>query len=66
MSDQDDRNATLSPGAFAAGMLLGAVIGFAIWMGTGDFVFFPVFLGVGVVFGMLFSAQRSGNDDGEP
>ncbi|MGD2061364.1 MAG: hypothetical protein PVF87_10895 [Acidimicrobiia bacterium] len=41
-------------------MLTGAVIGFALWIGTDTFVFFPVFLGVGVVFGMIFSAQRGG------
>lgn len=61
MADQHDRN-NLSPGAFAAGMLMGAVLGFALWMGTDTFVFFPAFLGVGVVFGMIFGAeQRSHN-----
>jgi hypothetical protein len=59
MADRDNRP-ELSPGGFALGMLTGAVIGFALWIGTDTFVFFPVFLGVGVVFGMIFSAQRGG------
>jgi hypothetical protein len=59
MADQDNRP-ELSPRGFALGMLTGAVIGFALWIGTDTFVFFPVFLGVGVVFGMIFSAQRGG------
>lgn len=62
MADQPGQS-TLSPGAFAAGMVLGAVIGFAIWMGTGETVFFPVFLGIGVVLGAVFSAQRSNQND---
>lgn len=63
-----DQQQELSPGAFALGMLMGAVIGFALWMGTDTFVFFPVFLGVGVVFGMMFNAARSssqGKDDND-
>jgi uncharacterized membrane protein YoaK (UPF0700 family) len=59
MADQDNRP-ELSPGAFALGMVLGAVIGFALWIGTDTFALFPAFLGVGVVFGMIFSAQRGG------
>jgi uncharacterized membrane protein len=64
MSDRNNRP-ELSPRGFALGMLTGAVIGFALWIGTDTFVFFPVFLGVGVVFGMIFSAQRGGQGKGD-
>lgn len=64
MTDQNE-NQTLSPGAFALGMVMGAVIGFALWMGTDNFALFPAFLGVGVVFGMLFSAARNQRSDDE-
>ena len=43
----------------AAGMVIGAIAGFAIWMTTDLFVFFPVFIGIGVVLGMVF---KEGND----
>lgn len=67
MANQDKRP-ELSPGAFALGMVMGAIIGFALWMGTDNFALFPAFLGVGVVFGMIFSAQRGrrGTDDSDP
>lgn len=67
MADQGNRP-ELSPGAFAVGMLMGAVIGFALWIGTDNFALFPAFLGVGVVFGMIFSAQSGGGkeDDSNP
>lgn len=48
----------LSAGAFAVGMILGALVGFALWMATDTFVFFPAFLGMGVVFGLIFDAAR--------
>ena len=38
----------------AAGMVIGAVAGFAIWMTTDLFVFFPVLIGIGFVLGMVF------------
>ena len=53
----------LSPVAFAAGMILGALVGFALWMATDTFVFFPAFLGVGLVFGLIFDAARSRRDE---
>lgn len=62
MTDQSNKT-ELSPGAFAIGMILGAVIGFALWIGTDNFALFPAFLGVGVVFGLIFSAQRGGKGD---
>lgn len=61
MAEQGNRT-ELSPMGFASGMLLGAVIGFALWMATETFVFFPAFLGVGVVFGVLFSTRRKPRD----
>lgn len=48
----------LSVGAFTAGMILGALVGFALWMATDTFVFFPAFLGMGLVFGLIFDAAR--------
>lgn len=45
----------LTPRAFASGMLLAGLTGFLIWMATDTFVFFPAFLGMGVVLGMVFS-----------
>ena len=35
------------------GMVMGAIGGFAIWMSTGSFVFFPVFIGLGFVLGIV-------------
>jgi preprotein translocase subunit SecG len=38
--------------SMAAGMLIGAITGAAIWLTTDTFVFFPVFIGVGLVLGL--------------
>lgn len=43
------------PLPMAAGMILGAVTGFAIWIATDTFALFPAFLGVGLVLGLVFS-----------
>lgn len=40
------------------GGLLGGGTGFALWMGTGTFVFLPVFLAIGLVLGTAFGADR--------
>jgi hypothetical protein len=56
--DSAGNGSELSAGAFAAGMILGALVGFALWMATDTFVFFPAFLGMGVVFGLIFDAAR--------
>jgi uncharacterized membrane protein len=37
-------------------MLIGAAIGFALWMGTDNFALFAAFLGLAVVLGMIFSS----------
>jgi hypothetical protein len=38
--------------------VLGGVVGFAIWMATGVFVFLPVFLAVGLVTGISIAETR--------
>lgn len=40
--------------SMAAGMVIGAIIGAAFWLTTDTFVFFPVFIGVGLVLGLVF------------
>lgn len=45
----------LTPLAFAAGMLIAGGTGFLLWLATDTFVFFPAFLGMGVVLGLVFS-----------
>ncbi len=60
----ESRPGELSASALAAGMLIGGLSGFAIWMFTGTFVFFPAFLGMGVVIGLVIQAAISkGKDD---
>ena len=51
----------LRPVPLAAGMTLGAIIGFPIWIATDTFALFPAFVGIGVVLGLVFSqASASG------
>ncbi len=50
-----NRTTRLRPVPLAAGMLLGALTGFAIWMTTDTFALFPAFLGIGLVLGLVFS-----------
>lgn len=38
----------------AAGMTIGALTGLAIWLTTDLFVYFPVFIGIGLVLGLVF------------
>ncbi len=53
MSDQNQlpRSGVLS---MAAGMTIGALTGLAIWLTTDLFVYFPVFIGIGLVLGLVF------------
>jgi hypothetical protein len=51
----DRRGPEISPGPMAAGMLLGGVTGFLIWITTDTFALFPAFLGMGLVLGLVFS-----------
>ena len=51
----DRRGPEISPGPMAAGMLLGGVTGFLIWITTDTFALFPAFLGIGFVLGLVFS-----------
>lgn len=50
-----NREPQMRPLPMAAGMLIGAVTGFAIWITTDTFALFPAFLGVGVVLGIVLS-----------
>ena len=59
MSDGDHKQ-DLRPVPLAAGMLLGGIVGFAIWMATDTFALFPAFLGIGVVLGLVFSRAQHG------
>lgn len=54
----DGQGEGLRPIPFAAGMLIGGLTGFAIWIATDTFVMFPAFLGVGVVLGLVLSRAR--------
>jgi len=42
--------------------LVGASIGFVIWMTADMFVFFPVFLAIGVTMGMVLGQRQPGRD----
>ena len=54
----NDREQQLRPLPLAAGMLLGGLTGFAIWIATDTFALFPAFLGIGVVLGLVFSQAQ--------
>jgi hypothetical protein len=56
-----DRQPQIRPVPLAAGMLLGALTGFAIWMTTDTFALFPAFVGIGLVLGLVFSQARPGS-----
>lgn len=56
MNDGNDRE--FRPGPMAAGMLTGALIGFALWIATDTFVFMPAFLGVGLALGLMLGGMR--------
>jgi hypothetical protein len=51
----DDRGPEVRPVPMAAGMLLGGLAGFLIWISTDTFALFPPFLGIGFVLGLVFS-----------
>ena len=53
-----DRRTELRPVPLAAGMLLGGLTGFALWIATDTFALFPAFLGIGVVLGLAFSQAQ--------
>lgn len=55
----DDRPA-VAPGPFAAGMLVGALVGFALWIATDTFVLFPALLAVGAALGLALGSGRRG------
>jgi hypothetical protein len=53
----------------ALGMMGGAALGFAVWMATDLFVFFPVFIGAGLpvgnAIGQRLVEKYSAEDDGD-
>jgi uncharacterized membrane protein YfcA len=50
--------------SMAAGMVIGAITGAAIWLTTDTFVFFPVFIGIGFVLGLVIKdAYEKRNKD---
>ena len=42
----------------ATGVALGAGLGVVIWLTTGQFIFFPIFVGVGISIGTALDANR--------
>lgn len=52
---QRDGGPQVRPVPMAAGMLLGALTGFAIWITTDTFALFPAFVCIGFVLGLVFS-----------
>jgi|GEM_PF-6326494 len=55
----ENQGPEIRPVPFAAGMLLGAVVGFFIWIATDTFVLFPAFISLGFVLGLVFSRRRT-------
>lgn len=47
----------------AAGMAIGAITGFALWIATGTFALFPAFLGMGLVLAMVFQEASDRRGD---
>lgn len=43
----------------SAGMLFGAALGTIVWLSTGDFVFWVVFMGGGMVTGLAIGSARA-------
>jgi len=58
----DNPGPQVRPVPMAAGMLLGAVTGFLIWITTDTFALFPAFLGIGLVLGLVFSRADVGGN----
>ncbi len=58
MAGTGDDGRAVSPGPFAAGMLVGALVGFALWLTTDTFVLFPAFLAVGAALGLALGSGR--------
>jgi hypothetical protein len=56
-----DRGAMGSPPALgmSAGMLLGAALGTVVWLSTGQFVFWVIFMGGGLVIGLALGSTRA-------
>ena len=48
----DERIARATSLGMSVGMLLGAALGVVVWMSTGEFVFWVIFMGAGMTVGM--------------
>jgi len=44
----------------SVGMLFGAALGAIVWISTGDFVFWVIFMGGGMVLGLGIGSARAG------
>ncbi len=62
MADPPQPN-EISPAILATSMLLGALVGFIIWMVTDSFVFLPVFLGAGLAVGLALGMRGRDEED---
>jgi hypothetical protein len=56
-----DQRPQVRPIPLAVGMLIGAVLGFVLWIATDTFALFPAFLGVGVGLGVALSSGGRGD-----
>ncbi len=43
----------------SAGMLFGAALGTIVWLSTGEFVFWVIFMGGGMVLGLAIGSARA-------
>ena len=48
-----------SPLGMAGGMLFGAALGTIVWLSTGEFVFWVIFLGGGLTLGLAIDAANA-------
>lgn len=48
-----------SPLGMAGGMLFGAALGTIVWLSTGEFVFWVIFLGGGMTLGLAIDASNA-------
>jgi ABC-type Fe3+-siderophore transport system permease subunit len=55
------RDAMMSPSALgmSGGMLFGAALGTIVWASTGEFVFWVIFVGGGMIVGLALGSARA-------
>ena len=51
----DEPGSDFRPLPMAAGMLMGALVGFVLWLATDAFVFLPVCSGAGLALGLILA-----------